>query len=41
MHDCTECERFDNCKVKMDTPTWWWNDEIEKEMKLKWNSMFN
>ena len=40
MHDCNNCEKFNCCKVKMDTPIWFWNQEIEKEIKNKWKSMF-
>lgn len=41
MHDCLECERFDYCKVKMDTPTWFWDEEIEEQINDLWKSMFN
>lgn len=41
MHDCMGCERFNICNIKMDTPTWFWNEDIEKELNLKWKSMFN
>ncbi len=41
IHDCEGCERFDYCKVKIDTPTWFWNEKIENEINEKWKSMFN
>ena len=33
MHDCEWCERFDYCEAKLDTPTWFWNNEIESDLK--------
>lgn len=41
MHDCNGCKRFDSCKVKQDTPTWFWNEDIEKQLNDNWESMFN
>ena len=33
MHDCEGCERVDYCEANFDTPTWFWNNEIESDLK--------
>ena len=33
IHDCEECERIGYCEANFDTPTWFWNNEIESDLK--------
>jgi len=38
MHDCDNCERLDYCEANFDTPTWFWDNEIEQRLKNIINS---
>lgn len=33
MHDCNGCDRLDYCEANFDTPTWFWNGKINRELK--------
>ena len=33
VHGCDCCERVDYCELCFDTPTWFWNEEVEQRLK--------
>lgn len=41
MHDCEGCDRYDSCKVKQDTPVWFYNVDIRTKLDKLWKEMQN